>query len=69
MTSFNLLEARETLRLALKEAGLEVKSLRADQLKVVIERILPKHLIGHGIDDSEGTCRLLIASFFFQIHR
>mgnify|MGYP000202473185 FL=1 len=39
LTSFNRLEARGTLRLALKESGLEVKALRADQLKVVLERL------------------------------
>jgi len=39
LTSFNRLEARGTLRFALKESGLEVKALRADQLKVVLERL------------------------------
>jgi hypothetical protein len=62
LTSFNSLEARGTLRIALKESGLEVKNLRADQLKVVIERILPRHLLDRGIEDPEEICRLLIAA-------
>ena len=62
LTSFNRLEARGTVRIALKEAGLEVKSLRADQMKVVIERVLPRHLVDRGIENSEGVCRLLISA-------
>ena len=38
LTSFNRLEARGTLRIALKESGLEVKSLRASGFALVLDR-------------------------------
>ena len=60
LTSFNRLEARGTLRIALKESGLEVKSLQPNQLRVVLERVLPKHLLDRGIDDPEEVCRRLV---------
>ncbi len=59
-TSFNRLEARGTLRIALKESGLDVKTTRADQLGVVIERVLPQHLRDRGVEDPEKICQLLI---------
>lgn len=40
-TSFNRLEARGTLRIVLKEAGLDIKSLKSDQMKVAVEKFSP----------------------------
>ena len=60
LTSFNRLEARGTMRIALRESGLEVKSLQPDQLRVMLERVLPRHLQDRGIEDPEKVCQLLI---------
>ena len=60
LTSFNRLEARGTLRIALKESGLEVKTLQPDQLKVVVERVLPQHLRDRGVEDPERVCQALV---------
>lgn len=60
LTSFNRLEARGTLRIALKESGLDVKTLRADQLGVVLERVLPQHLRDRGVEEPERICQRLI---------
>jgi hypothetical protein len=62
VTSFNRLEARGTLRIALKESGLEAKTVRPDQLEVVIERVLPQHLRDRGVEDPEKICQVLIAA-------
>ncbi len=43
-TSFNQLEARGTLRIALKIAGLTAKSVTAGQLCVVFEKVMPDEL-------------------------
>ena len=51
-TSLDRLEARGTVRLALKQAGLEAHSVSASQLGVVIERVLPEELRTRGVDDS-----------------
>ena len=55
-TSLDRLEARGTVRLALKEAGLEARTVTADQVKVVLERVLPKELVARGIEDAESVC-------------
>ena len=58
-TSFDRLEARGTVRLALKSAGLEPRSISPDQMKVVLEKLLPGELAARGVEDSEALCRTL----------
>jgi hypothetical protein len=58
-TSLDRLEARGTVRIALKEAGLDSRSLTPEQMKVVLEKVLPKELGTRGIDDAESVCRTL----------
>ena len=58
-TTFSRIEARGTVRLALKSAGLDAKDITADQMKVNLERVLPQELENRGISDPEGVCRLL----------
>ena len=53
-TELSLLEARGTVRLALKASGLDAGSVRAEELAVVLERVLPNELATRGVDDSEG---------------
>jgi hypothetical protein len=55
-TSLDRLEARGTLRIALKSAGLDVASLTAEQLAVVFEKILPGELELRGVGDAAATC-------------
>jgi len=43
------LEARGTIRLALKNAGLEAGTVSATQLDVVIDKILPSELEARGV--------------------
>ena len=43
-TSLDRLEARGTLRIALKAAGLKAKSVSAAQLCVVFEKLMPDEL-------------------------
>jgi hypothetical protein len=58
-TSLDRLEARGTVRLALKEAGLEARSVTPDQMQVVVEKILPKELGTRGVDAAERLCASL----------
>ncbi len=53
-TELSLLEARGTVRLALKASGLDAGAVRAEELAVVLERVLPNELATRGVDDSEG---------------
>ena len=61
-TELTRLEARGTMRLALKGAGLDASSATAHQMSVVVERVLPGELRSHGIGDAEPICRDLVRS-------
>ena len=50
------LEARGTIRLALKSSGLEARSVDPEQMKVILERVLPGELEARGVDNGEAVC-------------
>jgi len=56
------LVARGTIRLALKEAGLDPAAVTPGEMLVVLEKILPAQLRKRGIDSPESVCRELGAS-------
>lgn len=58
-TTFSRIEARGTVRLALKSAGLAAKSVTAEQIQVVIDRIFPLELENRGIPDPESVCQIV----------
>ncbi len=51
------LEARGTVRLALKQSGLDAKTVNLDQMRVVLEKVLPGELATRGIDAPESVCQ------------
>lgn len=55
-STLDRLEARGTVRLALKQAGLEASQASASQLVVVVDKILPGELRTRGIDDADSLC-------------
>ena len=55
------LQARGTMRIVLGQAGLDSKSVRASQLRVVATRLLPKELRARGLDNVEAICDELAA--------
>jgi hypothetical protein len=59
LTQLSRLEARGTMRIALKGAGLEPASVRAAELSVVAKRVLPEELAARGIADAESICERL----------
>lgn len=61
-SALDRLEARGTVRIALKEAGLDSRSLTADQVRVVLEKVLPKELESRGVADAGSLCTGLAAS-------
>jgi hypothetical protein len=58
-TDLDRLEARGTVRLALKQAGLQAEAVTGGQLAVVLARVLPGELTGRGIEDAESVCQKL----------
>lgn len=55
-TSLNRLEARGTVRLALKESGLDPGGVTADQMQVVTTRVLPNELDARGVENASALC-------------
>jgi len=56
LTSLDTLEARGTVRLSLKKAGLDARSVSPGQLAVVAERILVGELRDRGIENAGKVC-------------
>jgi hypothetical protein len=59
-TDMDRLSARGTLRIALKEAGLDPHKLTIPQLRAVFEKLMPKELDARGVSDSAATCKAVI---------
>lgn len=55
-TAMRLIEARGTVRLVLKQAGLEAATVTATQMQVVLIRLMPKALAARHVDDAEALC-------------
>ena len=55
-SSLTNLEARGTIRLALKEAGFEAKTATARVLTAVVQRVLPAELRSRRIADPDAIC-------------
>jgi hypothetical protein len=51
------LEARGTLRIALKEAGLDPRTVTVEQMAVMLVRAMPKELSTRGIQNADGICQ------------
>ncbi len=60
-TGFSQLEARGTLRIALKVAGLDPSALMARQLRVVFEKVMPGELDSRGVSDVLDVCATVLA--------
>jgi len=56
-SSLDRLESRGTVRLALKQAGLEARSVTASQMTVVIEKVLPEQLASRGVENTDHLLR------------
>jgi hypothetical protein len=59
LTFLDTLEARGTVRISLKEAGLDARSASPRQLSVVVGRILGRELRVRGIENADEVCDAL----------
>jgi hypothetical protein len=59
-TEMDRLAARGTLRIALKEAGLDPHNLAIPQLRVVFEKLMPKELDARGVSDTAVACKTIM---------
>lgn len=56
VTSLSELVARGTVRLALKQAGLEAQSVSGDQMAIVLGEILPRELAARAVENAPRLC-------------
>jgi hypothetical protein len=61
-TSLGRLEVRGTVRLALKNAGLDARTVRGEEMAVVLKKLMPAELQSRGIADGERTCEGIVRS-------
>jgi hypothetical protein len=59
-TALEKLQARGTLRIALKQAGLDARSVTRRQMAVMLERSMPVELAARGVSQAEELCRTLV---------
>jgi hypothetical protein len=57
-TDMDRLAARGTLRIALKEAGLDAHKLTTPQLRAVFEKLMPKELDARGVEGAGAICKI-----------
>jgi len=60
-TELDKLEARGTVRIALKEAGLDPRTVTVEQMSVMLRRAMPKELTSRGIERADEICEGLVA--------
>ncbi|MBM4385779.1 MAG: hypothetical protein FJ091_20720 [Deltaproteobacteria bacterium] len=60
-TSLDRLAARGTVRIALKQAGLDSRSVTPEQLAVVTEKVLPGELASRGVQGGAAICNEIAA--------
>jgi hypothetical protein len=56
------LESRGTVRLALKESGLEAQTVTSEQMLVVLEKVLPAELETRGVPEATAVCGAMAAA-------
>jgi hypothetical protein len=58
-SSLSRLEARGTVRLALKKAGLDAATVKPQQMGVVLEKVLPAEFESRGVEGGAEICAAL----------
>jgi hypothetical protein len=55
-TELAKLEARGTVRLALKEGGLDARGVTTEQMGVILTKVMPGEMLSRGIDNAADIC-------------
>ena len=66
-TNLDRLEARGTLRIALKKAGVDARSFTLEELVAVFAMVLPGELSRRGIGDAEAICSAVTKSLAGEV--
>jgi hypothetical protein len=61
-TDLAKLEARGTVRLALKEAGLDARTVTAEQMGVMLQKVMPDEMRSRGVEQPEAICQAIMTA-------
>ena len=61
-TDLAKLEARGTVRLALKEAGLDARTVTSEQMIVMLQKVMPDEMRSRGVEKPEQVCEAIITA-------
>jgi hypothetical protein len=59
LTKLEKLEARGTVRLALKAAGLDVRTVTTQQMVATLQKVMPAEIRARGVENGEQICRTI----------
>jgi hypothetical protein len=62
LTRLEKLEARGTVRLALKAAGLDARTVTTPQMVATLEKVMPNEMKVRGVDDGVQVCRTIVTA-------
>ena len=62
LTKLEKLEARGTVRLALKAAGLDVRTVTTPQMVATLQKVMPNEIRARGVANSEQICRTIVTA-------
>ena len=62
LSELDRLEARGTIRLAFKQAGVDAGCFGMGELEAVFSRIMPRELEARGCSDSQAVCKAVMSS-------
>jgi len=65
-TGLDRLAVRGTVRIGLKSAGLDVDSVDATQMGIVLKKVLPSELETRGVADAETVCTAITTALAGQ---
>src|SRR5262245_26621629 len=62
LTRLEKLEARGTVRLALKAAGLDARTVTTPQMVATLQKVMPNEMKVRGVEDVDQVCRKLVSA-------
>jgi hypothetical protein len=60
LTTLEKLEARGTVRLALKAAGLDARTVTTPQMVATLQKVMPAEMRARGVENGEQVCQTLV---------
>lgn len=61
-TELAKLEARGTVRLALKEGGLDARTVTVEQIAVILAKLMPGEMRTRGIENADEVCEGVVTA-------